>query len=50
MKSNVLRALPLIAFVITLSGCDTYNRPSAIEKAFYKECAPEPPQVPCGRH
>jgi hypothetical protein len=50
VKSTLLKGLTLVAF-LTLVGCTTYgNAPSEIEKRFYKECQPNPPQVPCGYH
>jgi len=53
MKSRLLRGLSLAAF-IALVGCQTaqngqYN-PSEIEKKFYKECAMNPAQPPCGHY
>ena len=51
MKSTLLRGFTLVAF-LALVGCTTYgNAPSEIEKRFYKECQPTPPQSPpCGYH
>jgi hypothetical protein len=54
MKLRILRALPLVG-LFTVAGCETspngYNyRPSEIEKAFLKECAPDPAVPPCGHH
>ena len=53
MKSSLFRAFTLGAFIM-LVGCSStgsvYN-PSEIEKKYYKECNPTPPQVPpCGNH
>jgi hypothetical protein len=54
MKLRILKALPLVG-LFTVAGCETspngYNyRPSEIEKAFLKECAPNPAVPPCGHH
>ncbi|HEX6783544.1 MAG TPA: hypothetical protein VF098_02665 [Sphingomicrobium sp.] len=50
MKSRFLRGLSLAAFVF-LVGCQSTGsvyRPSEIEKKFYKECAANPVEPPCG--
>ena len=50
MKSRILRGLSLAAFIM-LVGCQSANapyRPSEIEKKFYKECATNPVEPPCG--
>ena len=51
MKSSLLKALPMAA-VVMLVGCTTttgyHHTPSAVEKAYYAQCATDPPTEPCG--
>ena len=52
MKSSLLKTLPLAA-IIMLVGCTTnttgyHHTPSAVERAYYAQCATEPPTEPCG--
>ena len=53
MKSSLLKALSLTAFIM-LVGCETTGsgpyKPSEIEAKFYKECAANPTQPPCGHY
>ena len=48
VKSALLLKASSLAVLIALAGCATSGTPSEVEKRFYKECAMNPPQAPCG--